>query len=125
MDQPVTDAGRALLRAGAEMDCVPADDWFGLILEVERQAAERERIRIAEEVDLMPTARIISQWDLISRKAVLVLLGANMSSAKVFGGIELGQWQRPRVPRREHRPGPDARDRAGVPRCLRTRVRMG
>lgn len=53
-NEPTTKEGRALARAGAERDCIPADDWFGMILAIEAEAREQERARIASAVRELP-----------------------------------------------------------------------
>jgi hypothetical protein len=58
-------------------------DWCGVcdvawpcdtaqLLALLREAEAREA-RLREAISTMPTARVISQWDLVSRKAVLAL----------------------------------------------------
>jgi hypothetical protein len=39
-----------------------------------RQAIAAERARLTAAVETMPTARVISQWDLVSRKAILTIV---------------------------------------------------
>ena len=46
------------------------------------EAVAAERARITAAVETMPTARVISQWDLVSRKAVLAIVTRPSSGAK-------------------------------------------
>jgi hypothetical protein len=84
----MTEAGKRLLEAVAPAPSDAADPseewvadswaarnaWADRIVAIEAEAVTAVLDRLRDAVGKMATARIISQWDLVSRRAVLALI---------------------------------------------------